>query len=696
MSNPELQFSAAKISQLAKYVLGIERRLNELNEKFNNRPELQQLDSLHSSLAAIEQQLNERVAVPKASTEVVALPAQVAADVNETQQQSPVLPSEYQLVFERSKGISVLLEALETAQQRLIIVCPGFNNSSIDVALIQKFRNCLERNCRIDIGWGYLSDRTNPGKGWQLEALEDLKQLEKDYPEQFRLKLLVTNERFLVCDRSFALLGSHNLLTHDAQSSVRELGIRIVNLLIIQELIDCFDNAVEIHDTGEGQIDSFIENSSANFENYDIELDAEEDTDDSTENSQEPAISAEDFLQRLNQGEKNFAGINLAKANLVIIFQGFNKLNFTQANLAKTELNKANLYAINFSRANLRKADLSETQLLGITFTEADLECADLRKAKLSKTNLEKANLKRASLSGADLSSEVNLNKANLSGANFCQSNLKGAKLIEADLNHSNLSNANLLNANLEGANLQGIKLQQALCNAATIFPTGFDPVKLGACFIVPNASLSSANLAGADLSLVNLTGADLQEGNLNSANLSNADLSEANLSKASLIKANLTCTKLLQANLSTANLSDANLNCTNLTAADLSGANLIQANLDGANLTAANLSQANLKNTNLRRANFSGAILTKVNLVGVSFQGNLSGADLSGANLCGASLSGANLSGANLTSSDLRGADLSNANLEKANLKEAKLGGANLSQAKLSGATMPDGTVHD
>ena len=91
---------------------------------------------------------------------------------------------------------------------------------------MQKLRDCLNRNCRIDIGWGHLSDRSRLGKGWRYDALKDLRQLERDYPNQFRLKLLGNHEKFLVCDRTFAMLGSHNMLTSSVQSAEQELGIR--------------------------------------------------------------------------------------------------------------------------------------------------------------------------------------------------------------------------------------------------------------------------------------------------------------------------------------------------------------------------------------------------------------------------------------------------------------------------------------
>ena len=62
-------------------------------------------------------------------------------------------------------------------------------------------------------------------------------------------------------------------------------------------------------------------------------------------------------------------------------------------------------------------------------------------------------------------------------------------------------------------------------------------------------------------------------------------------------------------ANLRSADLSGANLRSANLSGADLSGANLRSANLRSANLSGADLSGANLYGANLRSANLSGAI---------------------------------------------------------------------------------------
>jgi uncharacterized protein YjbI with pentapeptide repeats/stress response protein SCP2 len=397
--------------------------------------------------------------------------------------------------------------------------------------------------------------------------------------------------------------------------------------------------------------------------------------DDSVSEIQEPAITAEEFLKRYNKGERDFTGINLAGVNLS--GKSLTNVNLSRANLSGAELSEANLSVANLSEANLCHANLHTANL-----SSANLGKAQFINANLSEVNLQGSNLSEANLSGVNLSSVhfvsgTNFTKANLSKANLTGLNLRESKLMKADLSNANLSDTNLLMANLEGANLEGSKLQQALYNAQTVFPRGFDPVKAGAYLIAPNVSLKEANLARRNLSRVNL--------------------SEANLSGANLTKENLQGAQLLQANLNKTNLSEADMRSANLTAASLIGANLMQANLGSANLTAADLSGANLKNTETGGANFSGANLTKVNLVGGTLQCNVSGAILTEGNLCGANLRYGNFTGADLTSADLRGANLDNTNLEKANLKGANLSGVvNMASAKLTGAIMPDGTTHE
>ena len=115
------------------------------------------------------------------------------------------------------------------------------------------------------------------------------------------------------------------------------------------------------------------------------------------------------------------------------------------ADLAMTDLSRADLSNANLYGADLRKADLSRADLSGAILRKADLSRADLSGADLSG-----AILRKADLSGADLSN------ANLYGADLCKADLSNAILHGADLYGADLRKADLSNAILRGADLRG------------------------------------------------------------------------------------------------------------------------------------------------------------------------------------------------------------------------------------------------
>ncbi len=353
MSNQERESLIFRLEQLeqhqkvlAKYMTVLKSQLDNISEQFNNRPELQ-LVSLQGASSHLHKQFNEPSALPVEGDNV---PTEEVSGADEIQQQATqVQSSEYQLVFDRSGSRAVLMEALEKAQERLIIVCPWLNRNSIDAGLMQKFRVCLNRNCCIEIGWGHLSDRGKLGKGWRYNALKDLRELERNYPDQFKLKLLGTHEKFLVCDSLFAMLGSHNILTSSVQSAEREIGIHTTDPHIIQGLINRFDGA-EVQDA-----QSIVESLTAGaVRSDDEELDigeesdailvnpddgqTDQDVDDFAQAVQGIAVNVEEFLRRYEAGERNFTEINLAYADLS--GASLNEVNLSNANLTGADLRK--------------------------------------------------------------------------------------------------------------------------------------------------------------------------------------------------------------------------------------------------------------------------------------------------------------------------------------------------------------------
>ena len=172
---------------------------------------------------------------------------------------------EYKLVCNRSGSRDMLMEALNKVQERLIMVNPWLSTYSITRDVLSKFKEILNRQGEICIGWGNLNDtegksyptrivrqqflQSVPQK-WRYDALPKLQELEHEYSELFHLKFLGTHEKFLVCDHSWAMLGSHNFLTSGNSSAEREVGLQTNDPRIITDLILRFDKAKNLEEKG--------------------------------------------------------------------------------------------------------------------------------------------------------------------------------------------------------------------------------------------------------------------------------------------------------------------------------------------------------------------------------------------------------------------------------------------------------------
>ncbi|WP_293121965.1 TerD family protein [Microcoleus sp. bin38.metabat.b11b12b14.051] len=311
-------------------------------------------------------------------------------------------------------------------------------------------------------------------------------------------------------------------------------------------------------------------------------LKAEEDVDDSVSESQESAISAEEFWQRCREGERDFRGVNLAGVDLSGNIMS-SPISFSQANLSNANLSNANLQGANLIGANLKGANLHATNLQQADLIQANFSNANLTKANLSYARLIQANFKEAEFSCAQLVG-ANLTAANLIRANLTQASLNSANLTGADLTQANIKKASLIGANLTGVKLTGVSFA-----GVDLMNVNLKVANLtGASFVGTN--LQANNLRGLDLRGVNLVGVSLVGVNLDLVNLSGQNLSGFNLCGISLIRANL---------------SEANLNL-----ADLRGANLMMANLEKANLKQANLAGANLTEAKMEGAKLTGAIM--------------------------------------------------------------------------------------
>lgn len=114
----------------------------------------------------------------------------------------------------------------------------------------------------------------------------------------------------------------------------------------------------------------------------------------------------------------------------------------------------------------------------------------------------------------------------------------RGVDLTDADLTGRDLSDADLTGANLTGARY----------DLFTIWPTGLDPIRVGAVLV--SADLRGAKRAGADVSGLDLTGADF----------SGADFSGGRFVGTTLVRARFRGTNLCGADLTDAILTDVSI----------------------------------------------------------------------------------------------------------------------------------------
>jgi tetratricopeptide (TPR) repeat protein len=173
----------------------------------------------------------------------------------------PKPQSQYELIFDlptdqgsESSGSRQLLEtALATAVTQVTVVLPRPDREVFDPAMLQKVQAFLDRGGCLNLGWGYLSDldqeqqpryihdrQTVLHKGSFLKRiLIQLNDLRRNYPNQFRFKVLGTDDNFLVCDEAYAVLGAQvNLQSHALPKLA--MGLRTTNLAVIQRLHERF------------------------------------------------------------------------------------------------------------------------------------------------------------------------------------------------------------------------------------------------------------------------------------------------------------------------------------------------------------------------------------------------------------------------------------------------------------------------
>ncbi len=177
---------------------------------------------------------------------------------------------ETEIVFEKTGGRFHLFKALEEAKERVVIKCPWASDRAIDNDLMLRLNYALDQGVQIDLGWGYQYDIGTVIKQdrhgnltfaaevqYRYSAMSKLFQLQKRYSDRLHLKLTGGHSKYFVCDRQFAYVGSHNILSAtipnlkiaypDLQGD--ETGTIHRNLEMIQKLINRYDQAIDLTDS---------------------------------------------------------------------------------------------------------------------------------------------------------------------------------------------------------------------------------------------------------------------------------------------------------------------------------------------------------------------------------------------------------------------------------------------------------------
>jgi len=256
----QLQQQLMSVQQVTQ---SLDRQQKILRDWVNHLPQI--LDS-----TALENQVKYLAArVEWAETATMEVPSQVETAVKHhleelTQQWQGDRPfSQHELIFDlKGAGTqgcgsrSILKQALQKAQARLILVSPYPDPDSLDSGMIDAFREFLNRNGCLDIGWGHLGDMTqsrfprsldrrrypdSEEKDFLYDILNQLTLLKKQYPNQFRFKVLGTDENFLVCDRRFAILGAESMTTASVLFPQAAVGLRTTDPGVIRDLVGRYD-----------------------------------------------------------------------------------------------------------------------------------------------------------------------------------------------------------------------------------------------------------------------------------------------------------------------------------------------------------------------------------------------------------------------------------------------------------------------
>jgi tetratricopeptide (TPR) repeat protein len=265
-----LEHLRSQLATIQSFTENLAEQHQQLQEQLNHLPKNLDVAALQNQLRELSQR------IPVAETTLDAFRSRIQDVIQQelqfiTQQLQAVSASpSYELVFDLNHAAgsevgglagsrAILEEALQSSQERLILILPWSDQCSLDQDLMLKLEAFLALGRRLDIGWCHLAERQTDRllkkmyRGWMSdpihqdaiqETLHHLLYLKRNYPQQFQFKILGTSENFLVADRVFAVLGISDALKTSTAFSELQLKLRTRDPDVIQRLIQHFDHPV--------------------------------------------------------------------------------------------------------------------------------------------------------------------------------------------------------------------------------------------------------------------------------------------------------------------------------------------------------------------------------------------------------------------------------------------------------------------
>lgn len=270
-ANADVQTLQTELIGLAESLQQVETRLADIAVPFDITSEIRgttatYLSGIQWQLSILEQQTQDLMAKQQPLS---LLPSsRVPGDLPVTQE-SVIPPNSNTLQWlmalrgetatpeNWSSVDQALFQALDEVSERLVLVWPWSSAITLDERLVERFREILAGGCRLEIGWCHPGDR-HEGRllktitqQWQLSTaqrrllkstLNQLLPLKQAFPDLFAFKILGTEEQFIVCDGSYAIVGLEALPAASSTFPELDLRVKTTEASVISQLLHRFDN----------------------------------------------------------------------------------------------------------------------------------------------------------------------------------------------------------------------------------------------------------------------------------------------------------------------------------------------------------------------------------------------------------------------------------------------------------------------